>query len=244
MKRTSLLLLAALLIVPSCRFIHFDEKFKNNPDFDFSELNSDDKGESIKASDNFLTIHPVTGEFSSVNCGIPCDLTYTPGDCSVEIYAPDNILQYISVENADGTLNIRDQRKIRSVKGIKIRLSSQALESATFNGAVDFSAPQGLTALDFVGVINGAGDMDIQGLKAYSVKITINGAGDAEIRDIDCDNLQLDINGAGDATVSGKVVNRTSLNISGAGDIDARELNCSNIDRKVRGIGSIKTSNN
>ena len=241
MKKIAYILGAALLLtLPSCRFISVSEEAKEELKNNFS-MNGESSGERIIASDNYITRNDVTGEFSALECNLPGDVIYTPGDCAVSIYAPDNILDIVTVRNQNGTLEIKtNTSRIRNLKHVKINISSPVLENVVFNGAVDFNAPQGITALDFRATVNGAGDIDINGLQSSKAALIVNGAGDATISGIDCDDLQVAIAGAGDAIVSGRVSGKANLSISGAGDIDARELQCTDIDTKVRGVGSVK----
>ncbi|MDY6418546.1 MAG: DUF2807 domain-containing protein [Bacteroidales bacterium] len=241
MKKLAYILGAALLLtLPSCRFISVSEEAKEELKNNFS-MNGESSGERIIASDNYITRNDVTGEFSALECNLPGDVIYTPGDCAVSIYAPDNILDIVTVRNQNGTLEIKtNTSRIRNLKHVKINISSPVLENVVFNGAVDFNAPQGITALDFRATVNGAGDIDINGLQSSKAALIVNGAGDATISGIDCDDLQVAIAGAGDAIVSGRVSGKANLSISGAGDIDARELQCTDIDTKVRGVGSVK----
>ena len=241
MKKLAYILGAALLLtLPSCRFISVSEEAKEELKNNFS-MNGESSGERIIASDNYITRNDVTGEFSALECNLPGDVIYTPGECAVSIYAPDNILDIVTVRNQNGTLEIKtNTSRIRNLKHVKINISSPVLENVVFNGAVDFNAPQGITALDFRATVNGAGDIDINGLQSSKAALIVNGAGDATISGIDCDDLQVAIAGAGDAIVSGRVSGKANLSISGAGDIDARELQCADIDSKVRGVGSVK----
>ena len=235
MKKISCILAAcALLLLPSCRFI------KLSDDFNFDgEINFNEDSERITASDNFITRNDVTGEFHSLLCNVPGDVQYVPGECTVSIYGADNILKHITVQNENGTLVIKsDGTTFRNVKTLKINVSSPVLEKVSFNGAVDFNAPNGVSSLDFDLQVNGAGDVDIQGLTADKASVTVNGAGDATIAGIDCESLSVEINGAGDASVAGRAAS-ASLSISGAGDINARDLDCANIESKVRGVGRI-----
>ena len=238
MKKIAYILGAALLLtLPSCRFIQLSDELKEEMR---NEIQGN-SGEQISASDNYITRDEVTGEFHSLSCNLPGDVIYTPGECAVSIYAPDNVFDILSVQNENGTLVIKTSNaRIRNLSKVKINVSSPVLENLTFNGAVDFNAPQGITALDFDATVNGAGDIDIIGLKSGNASLNINGAGDARISGIDCDELTVAIAGAGDAVVSGSVSGKASMSISGAGDIDARQLRCSDFDSKVRGIGSVK----
>lgn len=242
MKKIAYILAAALLLtLPSCRFVRLSNDLKNEIRENGYTMNDEGAGERITASDNYITRDEVTGEFHGLVCNLPGDVIYTPGECAVSIYAPDNVLDLVTVRNENGTLEIKtNTTRIRNLKHVKINISSPVLENVVFNGAVDFNAPQGITALDFSATVNGAGDIDINGLKSGNASLNVNGAGDATISGIDCDDLQVAIAGAGDAVVSGRVSGKANLSISGAGDIDARELQCADIDSKVRGVGSVK----
>jgi len=242
MKKIAYILAAALLLtLPSCRFVKMSEDLKNEIRENGYSMKGESSGEQITASDNYITRDEVTGEFHSLTCNLPGDVVYTPGECAVSIYAPDNVLDIVTVRNENGTLVIKTSTtRIRNLHKVKINVSSPVLENLVFNGAVDFNAPQGITALDFNATVNGAGDIDIDGLKSGNATLNVNGAGDARISSIDCDELAVAIAGAGDAVVSGRVSGKANMSISGAGDIDARELQCASFDSKVRGIGSVK----
>ena len=171
---------------------------------------------------------------------LPCDMTYLPGDCKVTINGPDNVLEHIELANDGGTLTIKsDGTNFRKLKDLDIILSAPVLKDLTVNGAMDFSAPKGISSTDFSVTVNGAGDIDIQGLKARLASVSINGAGDLTINGIDTEELSVEINGAGDATLSGST-GKATLNISGAGDIDAAGLKADVLDTKSHGIGRIK----
>ncbi len=233
MKRLLILSAASLmLLLPSCRFIRigegFDKQIRGN-------------GSGITASSNYITRNDVTGDFHSIQCTLPVDMTYLPGSCAISLKGPDNVLSHISIKNDRGTLVIgSDGTSFRNLDKLEIRINSPVLERIAFNGAVDFEAPQGITALDFEAEVNGAGDIDIDGLTAGNVRVIVNGAGDTDISGLDCDRLVVEINGAGDADVAGRA-SHANLTISGAGDIDVTRLQCPDLDSKVRGIGRVRT---
>lgn len=231
---------AALLLLPSCRFVRISDEIKDQIEQNGIKWMGEESLERITASDNIITRNDVTGEFHALSCNLPGDVIYTPGECTLTISGPDNILDHIRVNNENGSLSITsDGSRFRNLKNLKISVSSPVMEDMVFNGAVDFKAPEGITALDFALTVNGAGDVDIASLKADSANVQINGAGDATLNGLDCENLSVAIAGAGDAILNGRA-SQADLSISGAGDIDARNLRCEQIQSKVRGVGSIK----
>ncbi len=241
-KMTYILAAAMLLLLPSCKFIKVDKNLLDDLDekVDVFQGGSD----KVTASDNYITRKDTTGEFHAISCNLPADVIYVPGDCSITIYGPDNIVEKVSVKNDNGLLEIKSgvQRMRNIKKGFTVTVSSPVLEAVTINGAGTFKANDGITALNFSATLNGAGDFFIHGLQASEAKVTVNGAADADIKGIDCDLLKIDIFGAGDAELSGKA-GRASLSITGAGDIDARKLECADLNSSVHGLGSIKKPN-
>ena len=238
-KIAYILAAAALFTLPSCRFVRVSDEFKEKLD----EMSMDvalDEEEAVTASDNLITRNDMTGEFHSIQSNIPGDVIYTPGKCAISLEGPDNVVKHIKVYNENGTLVVKNDGVIfRGLKKFTIKLSSPVLEKLDFNGAVDFSAPQGITALDFNLTVNGAGDISINGLKADKAILTVNGAGDVDVDDLDCERIAVAVNGAGDATIAGRAAS-ADLNISGAGDIDATQLQCAAIESNIHGIGRIK----
>jgi len=240
-KSLSLLAAAILLLLPSCRFIRVgDELAQQIRDIlpVDSDKPNDDSGR-ITASDRFITRTEVTGDFHAIQCDLAAEMTYLPGGCAITLEGPDNVLNHLSVKNDRGTLVISsDGTRFRELEQLEIQVSCPVLERISINGALDFEAPQGITALDFEAEVNGAGDIDIKGLKAGRITITVNGAGDTDIDGLECDQINLAINGAGEAKLAGRA-GRATLTLSGAGNIDASQLRCPDFDSKVRGIGRI-----
>jgi hypothetical protein len=244
MKNTlTLLAAAALLLLPSCHFIKVSDEaledikegfYELNSKIDIGMNNSDDadQGRNILRND-------VTGEFNALQCNVPFDVTYTPGECSLQMEGPEKQLSHVTVDNENGTLVIKtDGTKLGNVRHLKLRLSSPTLEKMLFNGAVDFNANAGITAENFEMVINGAGDINIDNLKTGQAALIVNGAGDVTISGLDCEKLKVELNGAGDATVSGRA-RLADLSISGAGDIDATGLEAEKLDTHVKGFGKV-----
>ena len=243
-KIFTLLAATSLLILPSCRFIRVSDELKEKLKEGAVTVVTDKDGETVTASDNLVSEDKETGTFDALLCNLPCDMVYTPGDCALSISGPDNVLKHIAVYNEGSRLTLKsDGANFRNLKSLKIRISTPSLKELTFNGAVDFQAPQGITAEDFSLVVNGAGDLTIDGLKAAKVEMTVNGAGDVDVNGLDSETLTVSINGAGDAVVSGRT-GRADLAISGAGDINAEGLRAEQFDAKVRGIGKVRRPKN
>jgi len=244
MKKVFIPLAAALLLtLPSCRFIRISDELKQTfQENAAARVDGDGVGALIEAGKQIVSQTHTPGNFDIIRCNLPCDINYTPGDCSLTISGPENILEHILVSVDNGELIVKsDGSRFRNVKDLRIRLNCPELRAAVLNGAANFRAPEGITAPDFHATVNGAGDIVIDGLKAEEAGITVNGAGDATVSGIACSSITVSINGAGDATVSGQA-DAADLSVSGAGDIHAEGLEARQFNSKILGAGKIHRS--
>ena len=233
MKKIQLILAAvALLSLPSCRFIKVNSAL----------LDGTSEGKKvIVASDTMATKDTTVGEFNSIGSYIACNVVYTTGESSVSLSGPDNVLKYIVIENKDGKLSVSKDSKIsfNKLQKVTLKVSCPELKEVNFNGAVEFSAPTGISAPDFKVEVNGAADIDIDGLKTGSATIYTNGSADIDIDGLDCSELSMEVNGAGDIVITGRA-GKAKAEINGAGDIDASGLDCKDFSAQTHGLGKIK----
>lgn len=238
MKRIILLALAAFAAT-SCRFVII------NGD-KLSDLIHDDAIASrtkIVASDNCITKDYNVDAFSAIRADIPCDVTYSDGQPFLSISAPDNVLEYVSVENSNGELVLSlpvTSLKFKNMKGISVTVSSPMLNGLTISGAVDFDAPSGIVTDSFNAVVSGAADMEIDGLKCDGLaEIVVNGAGDIDLEKVECGSLKIEIRGAGDCTVEGHAGD-ADFTVNGVGDMDIVNFSADNLQTRINGVGNVR----
>jgi len=214
----SSLVLLSLPLLSSCTFFSVtneNEIFGNRP--------------RLKAEGEQLTkVYPV-GDFSSIDCGIVCDVRYTQSSAKVELNAPENIHEEVSLSvDEDGVLSVSFRNRWytdSSLKGkICLTVSSEKLDSVSIRGAATFTAPQGIKGENFYMSVSGAGDVYIDGLEmAGDAKFGISGAAKMDVDELSCKNLKVNVSGAGDCEFSGRA-EEGDVSVSGAGDVDLREL--------------------
>lgn len=182
-------------------------------------------------------------DFTKIELNVPADVEYTCGAApSMTVKVDENLLEYITVEVKNGTLEVASTIKsFKNFKKLSIELASSSLESLESNGAIDFEAANTITAESFKLRCNGAADVDIERLDVKDAFFEINGAADLEVGLVDADSVELNVNGAGDADLSGKTKTVT-VKVHGAGDVDLSELAYESLQKEVNGIGSVKTS--
>lgn len=182
-------------------------------------------------------------EFRAVEFSVPADISYSAGECALNITTAQNVLDKLDVR-VDGDVLVVELKpgvaRLKNVKAFDVVLSSPELRSVGIDGAASFKAGTGvLSSEDFYIEVNGAGDISLASLRAADVGIEINGAGNVTVAGVDCTDIDIEINGASSCTVSGKAES-AAAEINGAGDIDLSGLDTRELDSSVNGIGSIK----
>lgn len=233
MKRYFMPLAAAVLCVlslGSCRVFRFSS--------DLAEREVvTAEGESVTRAFDSLP------EFRAVEFSVPADISYSAGECALNITTAQNVLDKLDVR-VDGDVLVVELKpgvaRLKNVKTFDVVLSSPELRSVGIDGAASFKAGTGvLSSEDFYIEVNGAGDISLASLRAADVGIEINGAGNVTVAGVDCTDIDIEINGASSCTVSGKAES-AAAEINGAGDIDLSGLDTRELDSSVNGIGSIK----
>ena len=87
---------------------------------------SSEAKEGITPSKNYITQKVKVDHFEGISTSTSIDVVYTQttDDTSVEIYAPDNLMEYVKVETEGGMLKIGIQSKEKG-KGLNIRGSHE-----------------------------------------------------------------------------------------------------------------------
>jgi hypothetical protein len=200
-----------------------------------------------------------TGEFSMLELKVPGDVFLKQSDeFSVEIDAPEKVLDEIKTEIKNGVLTISAEPSIfRNIKDVTMHISLPVLESLTVSGSnrvvgkgtfrsaqtdfrihgsgkVELSLDNEKTNV----YINGSGDVALSGktLKHY---IEINGSGNVNNFELISENTIIEINGAGNCEVFASEAIRTEIN--GAGSVSYKGSPTST-DFDKNGIGMIKSA--
>lgn len=217
-------------IVAACNFI---------PRSVASEIDVEYDTDAIVASDNYLTKNFEFATIEAIECSFPCDINYSQGSQNVELKAPDNVINNISLKLRNGVLVVSSEKRIRKTGEVTLNISTEMLKSLVVNGAVDFESRGQLNLADLKLVVNGSADIDIDRVTAENISLEVNGAADAEISGMECKKLTVNINGAGDCELSGRAQD-AYISVSGAASVDARDLHSQSFNSDVHGVGVVR----
>ena len=203
--------------------------------------------DAIVPSENYLTQQVKVEAFDGIKTSTAIDVVYTQADrTAVEIYAPDNLMEYVKVETRDGLLNVYfesdEDGKSLHIRGdhkTTVRVSAPAVHTLQASSAGDIVLANGLKT-DGCVLIESSSSGEIEGadISCEDLKIQASSAGDIELKRVECSFLQAEASSSGDVSVSG-VARSAKFEASSAGDIDADELKAEEVIAKASSAGDV-----
>ena len=215
-------------------------------------------GKRIRGNGHIQTETRTASSFNSVDVSGAIDV-YVKQDSvsSIKVETDENLLQYIDVQNDNGTLYIHQMKGfwLKPTRSIKVYVSGSNFKRFEASGACDIISENKVTGTEGIDIdLSGASDVKME-LKAPKVYAELSGAGTIELKgetkdftvkgsgstDIKCfelmaENVSIKISGAGDADVFASV--KLDVRVSGAGSVQYRGN--ANVSQSVSGAGSVK----
>ncbi len=238
-----------------------------------SDTQAQRKGERVVSSSSRLTIRPdarivtrdvrVTGNFHEILSRGIADVEYRQSNgvgSKIEIVGPQNLVEYVSVENSRGILEIGMTRNI-SIRGsanLKVVISGPGVSKMSTIGSGDLRLTGPYQAQKFelsiqgsgdvrfdrikcsnlVLMVRGSGDIDGNSVESGTVDLSLTGSGDVEIPRIDARDVEVTLSGSGDIEIGGRADNAT-YKLRGSGDIDADRFYAAGVNATLSGSGDI-----
>lgn len=204
--------------------------------------------EGIVPSKNYITQKVKVDNFDGISTSTSIDVNYTQtaGNTDVEIYAPDNLMEYVKVENDGGMLKIYFDSGVHG-KGINIRgqhktkvnISAPAIHALHTSSSGDIVLVNGLKTNGLVTVeSSSAGEIEGNGISCEDLVIEASSAGDIELKNVACSTLRVEASSAGDVSLSG-VCRSAKLEASSAGEIDADDLKADAVVAEASSSGDV-----
>ena len=203
--------------------------------------------DAIVPSENYLTKQVNVAAFDGIRTSTAIDVVYTQADrTAVEIYAPDNLMEYVKVESRDGLLNVYfesdEAGKSLNIRGnhkTKVRVSAPAVHTLQASSSGDIVLANGLKTDGCVRIeSSSSGDIEGADISCEELKIQASSAGDIELERVECSSLHAEASSSGDVSVSG-VARSAKFEASSAGDIDADELKAEEVTAKASSAGDV-----
>lgn len=176
--------------------------------------------ERINGSGTIVTEDRSVSGFDKVDLQSIGNLTIVEGDKeSLTIEADDNLMEYITAEVFNNTLEIGMEPNINidPSHDIEYTLTVKSLSSI---------------------VLSGFGNINAAELNAEDMEIKLSGSGNMTLGSLKTENALLRVSGFGNINVDDMVVDQPTLEISGSGDIEVNQLQAVTMNLKISGFGN------
>ena len=188
----------------------------------------------IRGNGHMVTQEEKLEPFINVDASGAFRIEWHSGPPAISVTIDENLMQYVEREVKDGVLHIRTTRNIRPRHSIKVVLTSNALEGASFRGATELTAHQ-LTGSRFYLETSGASKATLDGAVDELIA-NITGAADLRAESLQTKTAKVSVTGAGDARIA--VSDDLKVSITGAGKVEY--IGDPHIERKITGAGTIR----
>ena len=234
----------------------------------FSSCISVNSQNAIVPSKNYITQKVNVEKFDGISTSTSIDVIYTQttGNMDVEIYGPDNLMEYVKIEVDGGVLKITfesgEKGRGLNIKGkheTEVRISAPAVHSLRASSSGDIILKNGLQTTGKVhvessssGDIKGrnivcdvlvteassSGDIDLEKVECTSLMLEASSAGDISIEALKAETVHAEASSSGDVSLEG-VCHSVKFESSSAGDIEADELKADEVVAKASSAGDI-----
>jgi hypothetical protein len=235
MKRITIVLLAAIVLLGSC--MH---------------------GHRVKGNGHVITENKQFGDITGVDLGSDFNVYLTEGSPSnVRIEAEENIMTYIDMHVENGVLNIdtRNDVWLNNHKDVNIYITTPHYNKIAVSGSGNITGQTKITndskldlgcsgsgnmklevdAPEITTGVSGSGEMELTGeTKKFSADVS--GSGDIKAFDLKAEEASLQVSGSGSVNVFSSV--KLSANISGSGDV--RYKGNAQVNSNTSGSGEVK----
>lgn len=222
---------------------------------------------TIVPGKNYVTKKVHTGSFKGISTSTSIDVLYTQtaGSRNVEVYAPDNLMEYIKVEVKNDVLAVRIQSKdkkglnIRGTHKIKVLVSAPAVSELRTSSSGDIILQNGLKTDGEVRMhASSSGDIKGGEVVCTSLSLTASSSGDVVLDKVSCASLNADANSSGDVKISevtaesvnaqadssgdiilSGITDTANLSASSSGNVSAQRLKANQVTAKASSSGDV-----
>ncbi len=204
---------------------------------------------TIKASKNYVTKNVAVEHFSAITTTSSVDVKYSQSPITkIEIYAPDNVIDYVDVRVSGNTLKIGYKKvsgglSIYGNKKTEVRVSAPMATSfnTASSGDIDIKTPLKIQG-EVVFNTGSSGDIDAGNITCEKLTAKTNSSGDIEISSVKCVALNAYTGSSGDIDIKNAVAKTVTASTSSSGDIKISGT-CDMAEFTTRSSGDIDADN-
>ena len=210
---------------------------------------STDAKEGIVPSKNYITQKVKVDNFEGIQTSTSIDVVYTQttGETDVEIYAPDNLMEYVKVESDGGMLKIffesKEKGKSLNIKGkheTKVYISAPVVHTLLASSSGDIFLKNGLQYEGKVRIeASSSGDIEGSTIVCETLNAESSSSGDIELEKVECTSLMAEASSAGDVSIKNLKAETVSAEASSSGDVTLKGV-CHSAKLEASSAGDIE----
>lgn len=186
----------------------------------------------MKPSKNYVTEKVSISDIEAIRSSSSVDVVYTQasGTPYAEIYAPDNIVPLVKVEQDGKDLKIgfKSNTSIQGKYKCEVRVFAPEVTSFSTSSASDITLANGLkTSKPVTLKASSSGDIDASSVQCGDLSMTTSSSGDIKAGTITCAMLALDTQSSGDIKLASATCTGAAIESSSSGDCVVSEMACS-----------------
>lgn len=187
---------------------------------------------AVKPSKNYVTEKVSISDIEAIRSSSSVDVIYTQasGTPYAEIYAPDNIVPLVKVEQDGKSLKIgfKSNTSIQGRYKCEVRVFAPEVTSFSTSSASDITLANGLkTSKPVTLKASSSGDIDASSVQCGDLSMTTSSSGDIKAGTITCAMLALDTQSSGDIKLASATCTGATIESSSSGDCVVSEMACS-----------------
>lgn len=187
---------------------------------------------AVKPSKNYVTEKVSISDIEAIRSSSSVDVVYTQasGTPYAEIYAPDNIVPLVKVEQDGKSLKIgfKSNTSIQGRYKCEVRVFAPEVTSFSTSSASDITLANGLkTSKPVTLKASSSGDIDASSIQCGDLSMTTSSSGDIKAGTITCAMLALDTQSSGDIKLASATCTGATIESSSSGDCVVSEMACS-----------------
>jgi len=187
---------------------------------------------AVKPSKNYVTEKVSISDIEAIRSSSSVDVVYTQasGTPYAEIYAPDNIVPLVKVEQEGKALKIgfKSNTSIQGRYKCEVRVFAPEVTSFSTSSASDITLANGLkTSKPVTLKASSSGDIDASSIQCGDLSMTTSSSGDIKAGTITCAMLALDTQSSGEIKLASATCTGATIESSSSGDCVVSEMACS-----------------
>lgn len=225
--------------------------------------------ETIKPSKNYVTKKVEVKSFEGISAATSINVLYTQtsGSQDIEIYAPDNLMEYVKVAVENGVLKVKFESKENPHNGINIngkhetevRVSAPAVHTFRASSSGDVILKNGLKTTgqvtmkssssgdikggsvvcdELIAMSSSSGDVVLETVECKALEADASSSGDVNIKDLKSDVVIAQASSSGDVKLTG-ACRSAQFSASSSGDINAKDLVAEKVNAQASSSGDV-----